>query len=107
LSGARFRARRAREIGLVHEVVGENELDEAVDRRVAEFAKAAPSAVASAKRLLGEIHGKRPADVMSMTVDAIAAQRVSAEGQEGMKAFLEKRRPSWIEGATPPGPRAT
>jgi len=108
LSGTRFRAQRAREIGLVHEVVAENELEEAVDRRVAEFAKAAPSAVASAKRVLSEIHGRQPADVMSATVDASAAQRISAEGQEGMKAFLEKRRPSWVD-APPasPGTRPT
>jgi len=100
LSGARFRARRALEIGLAHEVVAENELDEAVERRVSDFGKAAPSAVAAAKKLLDEIHGRRPAEVMADTVEVIAAQRVSTEGQEGMKAFLEKRRPAWSGGST-------
>jgi methylglutaconyl-CoA hydratase len=98
LSGARFSAARAREIGLAHEVVPEQELDEAVDRQVALFSKAAPSAVAAAKRILREVYGREPSDVMDLTVEAIAAQRVSPEGQEGMKAFLEKRRPSWTKG---------
>ena len=95
LNGARFSASRAREIGLVHEVVPEQEIDEAVDRHVALFSKAAPSAVAAAKRILRNVYGRQPGDVMDLTVDAIAAQRVSPEGQEGMKAFLQKRRPTW------------
>jgi methylglutaconyl-CoA hydratase len=95
LSGARFAAARAREVGLVHDVVRADELDAAVERRVHEFLKAAPSAVARTKRLLREVYGRRPADVMALTVDAIANQRVSAEGQEGLRAFLEKRAPAW------------
>jgi methylglutaconyl-CoA hydratase len=95
LNGARFSATRAREIGLVHEVVPEQEIDEAVDRHVALFSKAAPSAVAAAKRILRNVYGRQPGDVMDLTVDASAAQRVSPEGQEGMKAFLQKRRPTW------------
>jgi methylglutaconyl-CoA hydratase len=98
LNGARFPAARACEIGLVHEVVSEQEVDEAVDRHVALFNKAAPSAVAAAKRILRDVYGRQPADVMDLTVEAIAAQRVSPEGQEGMKAFLEKRRPAWNRG---------
>ncbi len=95
LSGARFSAARAKEIGLVHDVVTADRLDLAVDRHVQQFLKAAPSAVAAAKRLLREVGGRLPADVLPMTVEAIAAQRVSKEGQEGMRAFLEKRPPSW------------
>jgi len=95
LSGARFSAKRACEIGLVHELASESEMDEVVDRHVELFKRAAPSAIAVAKRLLRDIHGRRPGDVMALTVDAIANQRVSAEGQEGMKAFLEKRKPAW------------
>jgi putative ABC transport system substrate-binding protein len=55
----------------------------------------APSAVAAAKRILRNVYGRQPGDVMDLTVDASAAQRVSLEGQEGMKAFLQKRRPTW------------
>lgn len=95
LNGARFSATRACEIGLAHQVVAASELDEAVQRHVAQFMLAAPSAVAATKRLLRDVYGRRPSDVMALTVEAIATQRVSPEGQEGMKAFLKKRRPSW------------
>ena len=102
LTGARFPAARAREIGLVHTVVPEVELDRAIDAQLAVFRKAAPSAVAATKRLLTEVYGRRPADVLALTVDHIANQRVSPEGQEGLKAFLEKRTAAWISGAKPP-----
>jgi methylglutaconyl-CoA hydratase len=95
LSGVRFPARRAREIGLANEVVANNELDETIERHIDHFKKAAPSAVSATKRLLREVYGKQPADVIDRTVEVIAAQRASAEGQEGMKAFLEKRKPGW------------
>jgi methylglutaconyl-CoA hydratase len=100
LSGDRFSAGRARELGLVHEVVPEAQLDDAVARHVEQFLKAAPSAVALTKRLLRDVAGRRPADVMALTVDALANQRVSPEGQEGLRAFVEKRPPAW----TPPKP---
>lgn len=97
LSGARFSAARAHQIGLVHEVVAAERLDLAVDRHVQLFRKAAPSAVAATKRLLAQVYGRRPADVLALTVDAIATQRVSREGQDGLRAFLEKRPPAWTK----------
>jgi len=96
LSGTRFTAERAQQIGLVHTLVPAGELDEAVQQHVHLFLKAAPSAIRATKRLLTDVYGRRPADVLALTVDNIANQRVSAEGQEGMRAFLEKRRASWI-----------
>src|SRR6185436_19442419 len=72
LNGARFSAARAKQIGLVHAVVPETELDSAVDAQVELFSKAAPSAIAATKRLLTEVHGRRPADVLSLTIDYIA-----------------------------------
>jgi methylglutaconyl-CoA hydratase len=95
LSGARFPAARAKEIGLVHEVVTAAELADAVNRHVAQFRLASPSAFSATKRLLRDVYGKQPSEVMALTVETIATQRASPEGQEGMKAFLEKRRPSW------------
>jgi methylglutaconyl-CoA hydratase len=95
LSGMRFSAARAREVGLVHEVVSGERLDLAVDKYAQQFRRAAPSAVAATKALLSKVHGKAPADVLADTVVAIANQRVSPEGQEGMRAFLEKRHPAW------------
>jgi methylglutaconyl-CoA hydratase len=97
LSGARFSAARGKEIGLVHEVVSAERLDLAVERHVQLFRKAAPSAVAATKVLLRDVYGRRPADVFAMTVEAIAAQRVSPEGQDGLRAFLEKRPPRWAD----------
>lgn len=95
LSGVRFPASRAKDLGLVHDVVSADRLDLTVDRHVAQFLKAAPSAVAVTKRLLSQVAGRQPADVIEQTVDSIATQRVSPEGQEGMRAFLEKRPASW------------
>jgi methylglutaconyl-CoA hydratase len=97
LSGGRFPAGRAEEIGLVQELADPNALDEAVDRHVDQFLKGAPSAIAATKRLLREVHGRRPDDVAELTVEALATQRTSPEGQEGMRAFLEKRKPSWAK----------
>lgn len=95
LSGARFTAAQAHAMGLVHAVVPADGLDAEVERYVQQFLKAAPSAIAATKALLRDVAGRRPADVLPLTVEAIATQRVSPEGQEGMRAFLEKRVPSW------------
>jgi methylglutaconyl-CoA hydratase len=95
LSGVRFSAAHALAIGLVHEVVPASRLDEAVLAQTATFDRAAPSAVAATKRLFNEIAGRPPTDVLALTTETIAAQRVSPEGQEGMRAFLEKRAPKW------------
>jgi methylglutaconyl-CoA hydratase len=99
LTGTRFSASRARELGLVHEIASIAALDDAVARHVEQALKTSPSAVAATKRLLRDIAGHRPADVAALTADTIARQRASAEGQEGLRAFLEKRPPEW---ARPP-----
>jgi methylglutaconyl-CoA hydratase len=95
LTGARFSAVRAKEIGLVHDVVAAEELDRAVGRYVKELLSAGPEAVAAAKALIPNVWGQSIADAMPITAAAIAARRVSPEGQEGLRAFLEKRKPSW------------
>jgi methylglutaconyl-CoA hydratase len=96
LTGARFSAARAKEIGLVHEVVPAAELDAAVDRYVTELLTAGPEAIAAAKALIPNVSGRAIADAMPITAAAIAARRVSAEGQEGLRAFLEKRAATWV-----------
>jgi methylglutaconyl-CoA hydratase len=96
LTGARFDATKALTIGLVHAVVPVAMLDATVDRYVAEALTAAPSAVAAAKGLIPQVAGRRPEDVAELTARTIAAQRASPEGQEGLRAFLAKRDPSWI-----------
>ena len=95
LTGSRFGAVRARELGLVHEVVPQAELDAAVERRIADVLTSGPSAVAAAKALIRDIANESPKDLIGLTTSRIAAQRVSPEGQEGIRAFLQKRKPDW------------
>ena len=97
LTGARFPAARAREIGLVHAVVPAIELDAVVERYVSELLTAGPEAIAAAKALIPQVSGRSLNEAMSMTAAAIATRRVSKEGQEGLRAFLEKRRSAWAK----------
>src|SRR3954468_18858047 len=95
LTGARFSASRAKEIGLVHAVVPAADLDAAVSRYVQEFLSGAPEAIAAAKQLIPDVWVRSPADATAITAEAIATRRVSPEGQEGLRAFLGKRPASW------------
>jgi methylglutaconyl-CoA hydratase len=95
LTGARFSAARAREIGLVHAVVPSADLDRAVSGYVKEVLTAGPQGIAAAKALITKVWSAAIEEAMPITAKAIATRRVSPEGQEGMKAFLEKRKPSW------------
>jgi len=95
LTGMRFSAARAKEIGLVHAVVPAAELDAAADGYLREILAAGPEAIAAAKALIPDVWHRTVDDAMAITAAAIAARRVSGEGQEGLRAFLEKRKPSW------------
>jgi methylglutaconyl-CoA hydratase len=95
LTGMRFGAGRAKEIGLVHAVVPPGGLDAKVQEYVTEILGAGPEGIAAAKALIPRVWSRLAPDALEITADAIAARRVSPEGQEGMKAFLEKRRASW------------
>ncbi|MFY9780285.1 MAG: enoyl-CoA hydratase-related protein [Candidatus Baltobacteraceae bacterium] len=96
LTGERFDARRALAIGLVHEVVPAAALDVAVARIAGEVRSASPSGIAAAKRLLAEVADLEYDAALEPTARAIAAQRTSPEGQDGLRAFLEKRKPRWV-----------
>jgi len=95
LTGMRFDAARAREIGLVHAVVSASALDATVERYVNEFLSAGPEAISNAKALIRRVWTSAPSEIPTITAHAIATRRVSPEAQEGMKAFLEKRRAAW------------
>ncbi|MGP6157883.1 MAG: enoyl-CoA hydratase-related protein [Vulcanimicrobiaceae bacterium] len=96
LTGERFDARRALTIGLVHEVVAAEALDGAVTRIINEILSASPSAIAAAKRLLAHVAELDYDATLEPTARAIAKQRTSYEGQDGLRAFLEKRKPEWL-----------
>ena len=96
LTASRFSATRAREIGLVHAVVPQAQLDVAVEDYVRELLTSAPGAMASAKRLIAAVAGRPPGEVASLTAETIARQRVSVEGQDGMRAFLNKTKAGWL-----------
>jgi methylglutaconyl-CoA hydratase len=95
LTGERFDAREALRIGLVHLVAPAEELAAAGDRMVASLLSSGPEAVGAAKRLIGQVAGRRPEEAMPLTVRSIAERRASEEAKEGLTAFLEKRPPSW------------
>ncbi len=95
LTGMRFTAHRAKEIGLVHAVVPLAALDAAVGAYVQELLSAGPEGIAATKALIPLVWERPTQDALAITAEAIAARRVSTEGQEGMKAFLEKRKATW------------
>jgi methylglutaconyl-CoA hydratase len=94
--GERFDAGRALRIGLVHEVLpDEATLDFRLTAILAELLAAGPTAARSAKAVIRDQRGIGPPEARVLAVQRAARQRVSAEGQEGLTAFLEKRPPSW------------
>ncbi len=91
-----FDAAQAQRIGLLHQVVEARELDAAVQRQIDLLAKAGPIASASAKSLVRRIaDGGEAKTIDAANADLIAKLRVSPEGQEGLSAFLDKRKPAW------------
>jgi methylglutaconyl-CoA hydratase len=97
VTGEVFSAAYAREIGLVHIVTSPGDLDTAVEKKVNELLRAAPLAIRACKALALNV-GRMDADeARRYTAGMIARLRVSEEGQEGLRAFLEKRKPDWID----------
>ena len=92
-----FSARRARRLGLLSEAVVEEELDSTIDNLIEHLLKNSPAAIQEAKKLILEIQNKPISDdIIAMTSDKIANIRVSEQGQEGLNAFLQKRRANWV-----------
>lgn len=95
LTGERFSAERALQIGLAHWLVPEAQLDSEVARITQEILSCAPMAVTRAKELILAVPDLEREEAMLLTTQTIASLRVSPEGQEGLRAFLEKRKPAW------------
>lgn len=96
LTAEAFDGERARELGLFAECYAESELDAQLEQWVGQWLLNSPQALKACKELLNEVgHGMLSPALRRYTENAIARIRVSAEGQEGLKAFLEKRKPNW------------
>lgn len=96
LTGERFPADRAHQVGLVNHVVPDDEaLDAKVQEVVANVLTSAPQAVGEAKALLRQLEHLPESQVLPFTTGLIARLRTGEEGQEGMAAFFDKRSPSW------------
>ena len=98
LTGERFGCEEALRIGLVSEVVGDQAaLDARVDALLGEILSAGPEATRNAKAVIRDQRTLSRTEALALTVKRAARQRVSAEGQEGLTAFLDTRPPSWRE----------
>lgn len=98
LTGERFDAARAYEIGLIHEVAAEDDLHAAAQEKVEGLLKGGPEALAATKALLRELRDvERGEEATEIMAHRIAELRTGEEGQEGLGAFLEKREPAWRE----------
>ena len=95
LTAERFSAEAARTLGLVHEVVDAEDLDAAIVRHLKALKAASPGAMAATKALIAAVDRPFDQTVLQDTARRIADQRVSADGREGVSAFLEKRKPTW------------
>lgn len=96
VTGERFSAARAHEIGLVHTVVKLEELDTAIEKTVKELLRSGPTALRASKQLALNVGRMDHDTARRYTAEIIATLRVSPEGQEGLRSFLEKRDPNWV-----------
>lgn len=95
ITGERLTAKRAIELGLVNQVVPPENLDQAVQEKANQLISSGPKAIAMCKELLRNVPGMNFEKAKTYTADMIASMRIGDEGQEGMSAFLEKRKPRW------------
>ncbi len=96
LTGERFDAPRAVELGLLNAAVPPARLDEAVDAKVKLILSGGPEALAASKELLHRVDDQTREQNEPYTAEVITALRMSDEGQEGMNAFLDRRKPRWV-----------
>ena len=97
LTAERFNAQEAHRIGLVHEVVAADALDAKVKELIDALVNASPEAVKTCKQLVQDVAERDiSTDLIALTVKGIADSRSSEQGKEGVQAFLQKQKPSWL-----------
>ncbi len=96
VTGGRIDARRALEIGLVHELHADASLDEALARTLHEILQNAPQAVAATKALMAKARLHSPASLIQEAAEVFSRAALSAEGAEGQAAFLARRKANWM-----------
>ena len=97
LTGERISAARALELGLAHEVVSADQLDDTIAHIAKTLCSGGPMAQTAAKSLIRELAYQPPSEEqLNDTANRIATLRASPEGREGLQAFLEKRVPNWL-----------
>ena len=97
LTGERLTAEKALAAGLVNKVVTVSELDDTVDKLIKQLISSGPKALAWCKQLLDKVPPMPQKEYGKYTAEVITKLRMSDEGQEGMKAFFEKRKPDWCK----------
>lgn len=97
LTAERIPAAEAQRLGLVHAAVATDTLERETQRLLDALVLAGPQALSAAKRLIDDVAGAPLNDaLLAETVERIAQARASEEGREGVRAFLEKRKPNWL-----------
>lgn len=95
LTGERLTAERAHAAGLINMVVSHGELDDVVGELVKRLLSSGPEAITKCKELLRNVAQMPFDEARKYTAEVIAKLRISNEGQEGMAAFFDKRKPKW------------
>jgi methylglutaconyl-CoA hydratase len=95
ITGERFDAQHAKDIGLIDLVVSAEKLDETVQASIEQVFSSGPQAIKEIKHLIDSLRKMDTKTYKEFTVEKISELRVSQEGQEGIKGFLEKRKPNW------------
>ena len=97
MTGKRFKGKDAEKFGLLNKSVESGEIEPVLEEYIKQFMTAAPKAVEATKEMINKIIENKLAEPREYTADLIAKLRAAGEGQEGMAAFLEKRKPGWVK----------
>jgi methylglutaconyl-CoA hydratase len=95
ISGHIFQSEQAKAMGLIHQICDEESLQDHLDTALNWFKETGPLATKETKKLIHSLPSMSWEESKTTTCQTIATHRTNAEGQEGLKSFLEKRKPTW------------